>query len=122
MKNIQSILIIIALLITTGIQAQQKGLTTEDKAKTETARAKKYLGLSDSQAAQYETVVLKYGKKVEKLKSNKLAAQDRSRQITEINTAKKDEIRQILTPAQWEKYSNWNKERVKSNKAMVRRP
>jgi hypothetical protein len=78
------------------MQAQRMQRTKEGRATLETEQMKTKLSLTDSQAVNYEKIILKYAAIQEEL----------YKQLNEMQIAKNEELKRILTPEQLEQLNH----------------
>ena len=106
MKKLMMTVALVA--ITLGAQAQEKEKRTpEERAKAQTERMTKELGLSADQAAKLEPINLKYAQEGAALRAEYEAQREamrkegKGRKLVEAHDA---EVKPILTPEQYEKW------------------
>src|SRR5262245_24881835 len=96
------------LLIAPALRAQQmeklKNTTPEERAKAQTAMMTSRLGLSAEQTPRIAEINRKYAEKMEPLIKGTEGPLVKMRQMRELNEQKEGELKQVLSPEQFQKY------------------
>jgi len=106
---------LIILLLVKNIYAQPPQQQTPEKmAKMETEQVKSEVALTDSQAVLYENIAFKYANMRGEFRNIPRDSMELFRKkMEELMERKTGEVKQILSPGQFEKYEKWMEERRK---------
>jgi hypothetical protein len=112
MKKVMFAMLIVAGSLASAVSFAQdhKGGDPAERAKKISEKLKTELSLNNDQYNKVYDINLKYGTKMHDLKK---AEGDRDSKMTEMKTiskSKNDELKAVLTDAQWTKYTEWKKE------------
>ena len=95
-----------------GGGGQRQRMSPEERAKVETQRLKESLVLNDSQTLKIEKINLKYNQLTRETFQNSQGDTAKMRKdITELDLKKSEEVKPLLTPEQFTKYQQLQKER-----------
>jgi hypothetical protein len=93
------------LLVYSNAQNGRSLPPPEDRAKKITEWMKTNLQLSDAQVAQVEPINLKYANKAQELQGSTSPKKQKLLVLKDIETAKDEELKKVLTPDQFKTYS-----------------
>jgi len=112
----------LSLLTAAGALAQDKAdqkehKTPAERAKVQTARLQKELGLDATQASKVEAVNLKYAQQADQLRAEREAQMDKTKgEGKAMKEAHEAEMKGILTADQFAKYKTYHDERMEKMK------
>ena len=100
-------LTVAVLLVTASASAQLDGLkdtTPAERAKAQNAMMRSRLGLTDEQASRVAALNQKYAEKMEPVIKGSSGPLVKMREVKEIEQQKEAELKQVLSPEQFEKF------------------
>ncbi len=110
MRKLISILAFIAL-ISTQLNAQKAKESPEQRAAKQTEWMKQELSLSDQQLPKVAAINLKFVNIATEIRNSNLDEAQTKAKLKEVNRQRLQELKQVLTPEQWDKFRALLKEK-----------
>jgi Spy/CpxP family protein refolding chaperone len=111
MKNLMlAVMMVAGSLISVAGYSQDKQMDPEARAKKVTEKMKTELSLSDDQYTKVYDINLKYGGKMHDLRKQDGDRQSKMNEIRDLNKAKNDELKAVLSKEQMDKYQEMKKD------------
>lgn len=120
MKKLMFSMALTALLAGTATAQDARMNAPADRARVQTERMVKDLGLSDEQKTKVEAINLKYAEKAQALRAERKAEPGEHKgEGKELMAERENEMKSVLTPEQFEKWNAQEKARIEKRKEQV---